>query len=113
MSQVLPLKKGKVSFFIEAAEDPTIVTQVKGGGTAAGVGKNIEKLQDKLDDISKTISLTCESIQEKIVASSKAALSKVKELEIEFGIKLSVSGNVIIASGSGEATLKVTAKLVF
>ena len=114
MSKVLSQKKGDLDFFIEVSEEPTVVQSVRAGGSTASVGKSLAKLQNKLEDISKTISLTCDAIKEKITTSEeKKTGARISELEIEFGIKISVEGNIIIASGSGEVTLKVTAKIIF
>jgi hypothetical protein len=114
MSKVLSQKKGDLDFFIEVSDEPTVVQTARAGGSTASVDKSLVKLQNKLEDISKTISLTCDAIKGKITSSEeKTTGARISELEIEFGIKISVAGNIIIASGSGEATLKVTAKIAF
>ena len=114
MSKVLSQKKGDLDFFIEVSDEPTKIEPEEIGGTTASVGKSLVKLENKLEDISKTISLTCDAIKEKIFTSEeKKTGARITELEIEFGIKLSAEGNIIIASGSAEVTLKVTAKIAF
>jgi DNA anti-recombination protein RmuC len=84
------------------------------GGTASA-GKSLQKLSGSLDDLAQTISTTCTRIENKIDKMNKEQerKSKISELTIEFGLSLTAQAGVVITSASGEATLKVTAKLTF
>jgi Trypsin-co-occurring domain 1 len=110
MDKVIEQAKDGVSFFIEVSPEPDIVNLQRAGGEQAGFEEDVQKLQDKLEEISSTIAITCTSIQSKLPEQLSKG-PRIEELEIEFGIKLSVEAGVILTKAAGEATIKVTAKI--
>lgn len=111
MITVFEQEKGGVSFFIEASPEPVEIVNIeRAGGEQAGVKEELKKLRNRLDDISSTISEACKSIQTRLPVQSVEG-SRIEEIEIEFGINLSVEAGVIITKASGECTMKVTAKI--
>lgn len=112
MNKVIEQKINDVHFFMEVSPEPEIVSQERVGGEQSGVTTELAKFQDRLEEIASAISVTCSSIQSKLVPQpSKGA--KMEELEIEFGIKLSVEAGVILTKAAGEGSIKVTAKIKF
>jgi hypothetical protein len=112
MEKVIEQEKNGVQFYIEVSPEPEIVDVQRVGGEQAGVEEKVQQLQDKLEEISSTIAATCSAVQSKLPAQLSSG-PRIEELEIEFGIKLSVEAGVILTKAAGEATIKVTAKLKF
>ena len=90
-----------------------ILVEVKeaiGRTTSVGRVQNTEK-------ILSTSTKTFEAILESIHPISNAIFEKVKnlsskpsEVAVEFGIKITVSGNLVVSSASGEGNFKVSLK---
>ncbi len=74
------------------------ITPVEGEGGVVQAGPS------SFDDMIKKINPFCESI----IRTFQALNVKPKTASAEFGLKLSMDGNLFIVKASGEATLKVT-----
>jgi hypothetical protein len=101
--QTIPVQVGETSLLVEVSQ-------------AAG-SQQTSKLGDAVDRVGAAFADAQEAIVE-VAASTAAMIEKVAKhavapqaLEVEFGLKFSATGNVIVAGASGEATLQV--KLVY
>lgn len=112
MDRVIQQVKDGAVFFIEISPEPEIVNEQKIGGEQAGIEEKIQQLHDRLDEISSTIAVACESIQSKL-QPQRTKGPRIEELTIEFGLKLSAEAGVIMTKVAGEATINVAAKLKF
>ena len=104
---------------------PTLPLQLKEGHTVLiEVVNNKISGEDRISEVgraSKVIQETINSLEDMLMplnALYEAIYNKLSgfisddnEITIEFGLKLSVSGDVIIASVSSEANFKITMKI--
>ncbi|MFF2201482.1 CU044_2847 family protein [Streptomyces sp. NPDC058145] len=97
----IPVAVGDVEFLVEA----TPVRLPGDEPTAGGLGNLSERVRDAFGQAQSAIV--------EIAASTATALGQAGQavrpdtMEVEFGIKFSAKGDIIVAGASGEMTLKV------
>ncbi|HYZ52116.1 MAG TPA: CU044_2847 family protein [Streptosporangiaceae bacterium] len=99
MGRSIPVRVGDIDLLVEA--EPVAGTEPTSRVDSAvnRVGDAYARAQRAIVEIASS---TAESIEK---AAARAARPDC--LEIEFGLRFSVTGDVIVASAAGEATLKV------
>ena len=99
-SQLIPVQVGDIEIAVEAVREPGTEP------TAGRTGKATENVLGAFGRAQETIIEVAKSTAEMIDKAGAAA--RPDRVEVEFGLKFSVSGGVIMAGVAGEATLKVT-----
>jgi predicted oxidoreductase len=96
---VMPLHVDGEQLFVE-------VVQVAGSEPTSRLDTARDRAVDAFDRAKQAIvAVAAATVQ---VAEDLATRSvKPQSVEVEFGLKFSAQGNIIVAGGSGEATLKV------
>jgi hypothetical protein len=98
--RLIPVQVGDVLIEVEAV--PVAGTEP----TSGRVGKAAESVLEAFDRAQDAIVAVAKSTAQVIEKAGAAA--RPDRVEVEFGLKLSASGGVIMAGVAGEATLKVT-----
>lgn len=101
--QLVQMRFGGVDVLVQATREPGTERTSRSDELAA-------KTWDALDHAHEVIVNAAASTGEMLTKLAGQAARPAK-LEVEFGLGFSVKGNVIVASGSADATLKV--KLVY
>jgi len=99
--RLIPLRIGDVELLAEAV--PVAGTEQTSGRVQRAVehaGEAFSQAQETIVEVAKS---TAEVIERAALAAARPDL-----VEVEFGLRFSVSGGVIMAGASGEASLKVT-----
>jgi hypothetical protein len=104
MSQLIPVKFGEVQIWMEP--DETVVAEPR--LDKVSVDGTAEKLMGLAERLSDTIKAYCVSLVTGIKELPKETVPKT--VTVEFGLKLSMDGNIYVVKTSGEASLKVTAQ---
>jgi len=97
---LIPVKVGNIEIAVEAVREPG--TEPTSGKT----GKAAENVLGAFDKAQETIIEVAKSTARMIDKAGTAA--RPDRVDVEFGLKFSVSGGVIMAGVAGEASLKVT-----
>ena len=102
MAHLIPVRIGDVEVLVEASPVPG--TQPTSAGrtaerAAAHLAEAFERAQEAVEEIAVSTARTVERIAGKVGTPD--------QLEMEFGIKVSAKGDVIVAGASAEALLKV------
>lgn len=102
-SQVLPVKVGQMELLVEVT--PLAGTEMTSRTTdaAANVMEAFGQVKDAIVEVAAS---TVEVIERTAKRSARP-----DHLEVQFGLKIAASGNIIVAGVSGEAT--ITVKLVY
>lgn len=100
MAQTVPVRIGAVEVLVEvtpaAGSEPTSTT-----GRAVGyITDAFERAEDAIEEIAVSTARTIGRIAHRVGSPER--------VEVEFGVKISAKGDVIIAGASAEASLKVT-----
>ena len=98
--RLIPVQVGDVLIEVEAV--PVAGTEP----TAGRVGKAAESVLEAFDRAQDAFVAVAKSTAQVIEKAGAAA--RPDRVEVEFGLKLSASGGVIMAGVAGEATLRVT-----
>lgn len=107
MAQTVPVRVGAVEVLVEVA--PTAGSQqTSAAGRAAGraadyVTGAFERAQAAVEEIAVSTALMVGRVTHRV--------GSPELVEVEFGVKVSAKGDVIVAGSSGEASLKV--KIVY
>jgi len=99
-SRLIPVKVGDIEIEVEAV--PVARTEATAGRAAKAAGNVMEAFGRAQDAIIEVARSTAQMIER---AGTAAPPDRV---EVEFGLKFSASGTVIMAGVAGEASLKVT-----
>lgn len=99
-SRLIPLRVGDIEIEVEAV--PATGTEATSGRAAKAAGSALEAFDRAQEAIIEVAKSTAQMIEE---AGTAARPDRV---DVEFGLKFSASGGVIIAGVAGEASLKVT-----
>lgn len=100
-SRLIPVRVGDVVIEVEAVMIPGTEATVSRVAESAG-GKVVEAFGRAQDAIVEVARSTAEMIDR------VGDASRPDRVQVEFGLRFSVSGTVIMARVAGEATLKVT-----
>jgi hypothetical protein len=95
---LIPVRVGEIE--VEAV--PVAGTEATAGRTTGAAGNVLEAFGRAQDAIIEVAKSTAEMI------NKAGAAARPDRVDVEFGLKFSVSGGVIIAGVAGEASLKVT-----
>ena len=98
--QLIPVQVGDIEIAVEAVREPGTEP------TAGRTGKAAENVLGAFGRAQETIIEVAKSTAEMIDKAGMAV--RPDRVEVEFGLKFSVSGGVIMAGVAGEASLKVT-----
>jgi hypothetical protein len=98
--RLIPVRVGDIEIEVEAV--PVAGTEATSGKTAKAAGNVLEAFSRAQDAIIEVARSTAQMIEK---AGTAARPDRV---EVEFGLKFSASGTVIMAGVAGEASLKVT-----
>ena len=98
--QVVPVRVGGVELLVETVTVPGTEQTSRIGDAAKGV-------TDAFVAAEAAIEALCERVAG-VLSSTAAHAAKPSSLVVEFGLKFSAKGHVIVAGASGEASLKVT-----
>jgi hypothetical protein len=98
-SQLIPVRVGNIEIAVEAVT-------VAGSQPTASPAKAPEKVRDAFGRAQDTIVQIAQSTAQMIDRAGAAA--RPDRVDVEFGLKFSASGGVIMAGVAGEASLKVT-----
>lgn len=98
-SRTIPVRVGNIEVLVET-------TTVVGTETTSKASRAAEQVVDAFDRAKQTILEIAESTAG-LIADAAARGARPNQLQVEFGLKFSVQGNVIVAGASGEAALVV------
>jgi len=98
--RLIPVQVGDVLIEVEAV--PVAGTEPT-AGRAAKAAESVLEAFDRAQDAIVAVAKSTAQVIEKAGAAARP-----DRVEVEFGLKLSASGGVIMAGVAGEATLKVT-----
>lgn len=100
VGHLIPIKVGGIEIAVEAVQESgTQPTSSKTGKAAENVLGAFGRAQETIIEVAKS---TAEMIDK------AGAAARPDRVEVEFGLKFSVSGGVIMAGIAGEASLKIT-----
>ena len=99
-NRLIPVRVGNIEIEVEAV--PVAGTEATSGRAAKAAGNVVEAFGRAQDAIIEVARSTAEMIEKAGVAG------RPDRMDVEFGLKFSASGGVIIAGIAGEASLKVT-----
>jgi Trypsin-co-occurring domain 1 len=99
-SRLIVVRVGDVE--VEAEAVPVTGTEPTSGRMAKAAGSALDAFNQAQDVIVEVAKSTAGMIEK------AGAAARPDRVEVEFGLKFSASGGVIIAGGAGEASLKVT-----
>ena len=99
-NRLIPVRVGDIEIEVEAV--PVAGTEATSGRTARAAGSVLEAFGRAQDAIVEVAKSTAEMIEK------AGAAAPPDRVEVEFGLKFSASGTVIMAGVAGEASLKVT-----
>jgi hypothetical protein len=99
-SRLIPVRVGDIEIEVEAV--PVAGTEATSGRAAKAAGNVLEAFGRAQDAIIEVARSTAEMIER------AGAAARPDRVDVEFGLKFSASGTVIMAGVAGEASLKVT-----
>ena len=99
-SRLIPVRVGDIEIEVEAV--PVAGTEATSGRAAKAAGSVLEAFGRAQDAIIEVARSTAEMIEK------AGAAARPDRVDVEFGLKFSASGGVIMAGVAGEASLKVT-----
>ena len=100
VNRLIPVRVGDIEIEVEAV--PVAGTEPTSGKTARAAGSVLEAFGRAQEAIIEVAKSTAEMIEK------AGAAARPDRVEVEFGLKFSASGTVIMAGVAGEASLKVT-----
>jgi hypothetical protein len=98
--RLIPVRVGDIEIEVEAV--PVAGTEATSGRTARAAGSVLEAFGRAQDAIIEVAKSTAQMIDK------TGAVARPDRVDVEFGLKFSASGGVIMAGVAGEASLKVT-----
>jgi hypothetical protein len=99
-SRLIPVRVGDIEIEVEAV--PVAGTEATSGRTERAAGSVLEAFGRAQDAIIEVARSTAQMIER------AGAGARPDRVDVEFGLKFSASGTVIMAGVAGEASLKVT-----
>ena len=98
--RLIPVRVGDIEIEVEAV--PVAGTEATSGRAAKAAGSVLEAFGRAQDAIIEVARSTAQMIER------AGAAARPDRVDVEFGLKFSASGGVIMAGVAGEASLKVT-----
>jgi hypothetical protein len=99
-SRLIPVRVGDIEIEVESV--PVAGTEATSGRAVKAAGNVLEAFGRAQDAIIEVAKSTAEMIEK------AGAAARPDRVDVEFGLKFSASGGVIMAGVAGEASLKVT-----
>jgi hypothetical protein len=99
-SRLIPVRVGDIEIEVEAV--PVAGTEATSGRAAKAAGSVLEAFDRAQEAIIEVAKSTAQMIDK------AGAAARPDRVDVEFGLKFSASGGVIMAGVAGEASLKVT-----
>jgi len=99
-NRLIPLRVGDIEIEVEAV--PVAGTEATSGRAARAAGSVLDAFGRAQEAIIGVAKSTAEMIEQ------AGAAARPDRVDVEFGLKFSASGGVIMAGVAGEASLKVT-----
>ena len=99
-NRLIPVRVGEIEIEVEAV--PVAGTEATSDRTAKAAGNVLEAFGRAQDAIIEVAKSTAQMIER------AGAAARPDRVDVEFGLRFSVSGTVIMAGVAGEASLKVT-----
>lgn len=99
-SRLIPVRVGNIEIEVEAI--PAAGTEATSGRAAKATGNVLEAFSRAQEAIIEVAKSTAQMIEK------AGAAARPDRVDVEFGLKFSASGGVIMAGVAGEASLKVT-----
>jgi hypothetical protein len=99
-ARLIPVRVGNIEIEVEAV--PVAGSEATSGRTAKAAGSVVDAFGRAQDAIIEVAKSTAQMIEQ------AGASTRPDRVEVEFGLKFSASGTVIMAGVAGEASLKVT-----
>jgi hypothetical protein len=99
-NRLIPVRVGDIEIEVEAV--PVAGTEPTSGRTARAAGSVLEAFGRAQEAIIEVAKSTAQMIDK------AGAAARPDRVEVEFGLKFTASGGVIMAGVAGEASLKVT-----
>jgi hypothetical protein len=99
-TQLVPVQLDGVALWVEAAVTP-------GSQETSTLDKTTERMSEAFDSIRAVLS----SLAKRVVAAAQELREEAmapSEISAEFGLKLATTGQVILVSGTAEASLNIT-----
>ena len=100
MAKTVPVRFGDVELLVETVP-------VAGSEPTSRLTKAVDGVVDVVDDLREAIVGVASSVVAAIEHAAAQA-ARPDRLEVEFGVKFSAQGNVIVAGLAAESTLRVT-----
>jgi Trypsin-co-occurring domain 1 len=100
LNRLIPVRVGDIEIEVEAV--PVVGTEATSGRAAKATGNVLEAFGRAQDAIIEVAKSTAEMIDR------AGAAVRPDRVDVEFGLKFSASGTVIMAGVAGEASLRVT-----
>jgi len=97
--RVVPMKFGGVEMLVETVP-------VAGTEHTSKLSKAGERVVDALDEADAVIVQVASKVAGTVSQLAKEA-TRPSKLEVEFGLKFTVAGTIVIGSASGEASMRV------
>jgi hypothetical protein len=98
--RLIPVRVGDIEIEVETV--PVAGTEATGGRAARAAGSTLEAFSRAQDAIVQVARSTAGMIEK------AGPAARPDRVEVEFGLKFSASGGVVMAGVAGEASLKVT-----
>lgn len=98
-NRLLPVRVGEVELLVESVLVPGSEPTSRTGDAARQVVDTFDQARDALVEVATRMAQAVGRLRDRAAAP--------EEVEIEFGLKFSAQGNVIVAGASGEASLVV------
>ena len=98
-ARVVPMRIGDVDLLVE-------VVPVAGSEQTSTLDKAGQRVVDAFGRAQNAIVAVASSVVETVGRLGERA-ARPEHVEVEFGLKFSIQGDVVVASASGEATLRV------
>jgi hypothetical protein len=98
-SQMASIRVHDVDLLVEVIREPgTEETSMIGGATGA-ITDGLDRARDAIVGIASTVGETLDGLGERALQPDR--------LEVEFGLKFTMQGGIVVAGASGEATLRI------
>jgi len=107
MAELVPLtfENGR-TIYVEATDH--VVVRDQDGIQEAAKGKDaVTKAVDAAQELSQSVQALCASVVGDFMAMTEGRPTKAT---IEFGVNVSIEGNVYLVKGAGEASIAITAE---
>ena len=108
MPTLVPLQlDDRTTIYIEAS-GPTVLADGSGIQEAASLTDAADRAISTADDVAASIRSFCERIVQGFLNVEERL--RPKRASVEFGLDISIEGNVFVVKGTGAASIRVTAE---